>query len=55
MTEPMVASREALVCSEQRERGEEEIFNISIPAWVPVSITVITVGLSLFFFLQFSS
>jgi hypothetical protein len=55
MAELMGASREALVCPEQRERGEEEIFNISIPAWVPVSIMGITVGLSLFFFLHFSS
>jgi len=55
MTEPMRANREVLVCSEQRERGEEEIFNISIPAWVPVSIMAIAVGLSLFLFLHFSS
>ena len=53
MTEPMRAKREVLVCSEQRERGEEEIFNISIPAWVPVSIMAIMVGLSLFFFFHF--
>ena len=55
MTEPMRANREALACSEQRERGEEEIFNISIPAWVPVSILAITVGLSLFLFFHFGS
>jgi hypothetical protein len=52
MIELMRGDGEAVRCSGQKEREEEEILKISIPLWVPVSSMAITMGLFLFFFLR---